>query len=738
MQDKSLHPENDNRSKSGLNDESLYDASQILKSLNKILTFARLYPANNQIYLLAMKEFLDKIEEFIKSNGEFSIVFKRGKILYKTLSIEEDNEIFQRLAFDFYTRGVRAITFLSGVQSKEILGIVALLDSSCEDFVAPDVVKSYFKKKDITHIKVIEGKFKGFYSIGDFFEKGTLKRDIDEEISDEIIEYQLGMRKDLSEEARRILLNLLAQPKKFAKFIQELSLYSNRNRMVESQKDAIFSFYERLRDMVKKSQKDEVEQDNKIYWLIAETLRSLSPELKVDVITEKLVPNMKNESLFTEILDNFSEQELTELITLKFLEDDADTNDIVDYFHMNMLHTEKFQKILDIIKSKFVKLETPEATDLHFRRHNPEAVTNITPDEIEYIESLKLGDFKSRIANLLEYREDDLKRIGGFSKLARREEVLVAEINVLLGLVILENAQSFYPLLIDAIEDSINRLISSKSLESIVKVLTVFKSTDYSSVNMESRIKIDSMVERLESKENITNILSMLRYLHKEKDIEEFNLIRTYLSMLRVDVVPFLIDRLAEERDMIVRKSINMALVEVGRDNLDCLIRGLNHEKWYLVRNIILVLGEIGDQKALPHLERMLNHEEIKVRAEAIKAISNIAGSDAGNILLPLLEDRNNKIRLLTIQALGMCRIEAALPQLYAIVKKIGIFGRVYSLKKEAINAIGEIGSEDSIDFLNKNLRRRWWMSKKKHREFSLYLRRAIDRIKSTREAMKE
>ena len=48
------------------------------------------------------------------------------------------------------------------------------------------------------------------------------------------------------------------------------------------------------------------------------------------------------------------------------------------------------------------------------------------------------------------------------------------------------------------------------------------------------------------------------------------------------------------------------------------ILARLSHPRWFYVRNLCLLLGEIGDPAGVPALVRMLSRAEMKVRREAI------------------------------------------------------------------------------------------------------------------------
>jgi len=68
-------------------------------------------------------------------------------------------------------------------------------------------------------------------------------------------------------------------------------------------------------------------------------------------------------------------------------------------------------------------------------------------------------------------------------------------------------------------------------------------------------------------------------------------------------------------------------LVRIGVDAVDGLISVLDSELWFVRKNAVEALGEIGDRKALPHLIRLMEDEDVEVRRAARRAIESLGKS---------------------------------------------------------------------------------------------------------------
>ncbi len=76
------------------------------------------------------------------------------------------------------------------------------------------------------------------------------------------------------------------------------------------------------------------------------------------------------------------------------------------------------------------------------------------------------------------------------------------------------------------------------------------------------------------------------------------------------------------------------------------------NEPWYLVRNLILIAGEVGLESLAPHLERFVNYNNAKVKRETAEALIKIKGINAVPYLTKLIVDKDPSVRKDVVEAL--------------------------------------------------------------------------------------
>ncbi|TYO97514.1 HEAT repeat protein [Geothermobacter ehrlichii] len=201
------------------------------------------------------------------------------------------------------------------------------------------------------------------------------------------------------------------------------------------------------------------------------------------------------------------------------------------------------------------------------------------------------------------------------------------------------------------------------------------------------------------------------------------------LTFLRQRSLERLMERLAGEKVGACRKILSNALARQGSQAVPLLAAYLRDERWYVVRNAVNILGEIRDPAATRHLNPLLHHEDIRVCRETIRALTRIGGPGAARILLDIINDDDEEISRQAILSLGVIGDETAVPDLLKIVRKSDFFCKQLGRKKDAIRALGEIGSLDALPALATVLKTRRIFKRHEQNELRAAAAQAIGEI---------
>jgi hypothetical protein len=186
-----------------------------------------------------------------------------------------------------------------------------------------------------------------------------------------------------------------------------------------------------------------------------------------------------------------------------------------------------------------------------------------------------------------------------------------------------------------------------------------------------------------------------------------------YFLLLQRNSIPHLCELLGNLTSSKPRRIICDALSKVGRNSIEQMTPFLEDDRWYLVRNIVYILGRIGRKEAVPFIGKALQHQDMRVRREAIQALGLIGGPEAMKYMIRSLEDRDIKIRGIAALNLGRMGEEALDPLMERMGSK-EFFKKDVAEIRSYFKAIGMIRSDHAIPLLYSLLERRKWFGRAK------------------------
>ena len=173
-------------------------------------------------------------------------------------------------------------------------------------------------------------------------------------------------------------------------------------------------------------------------------------------------------------------------------------------------------------------------------------------------------------------------------------------------------------------------------------------------------------------------------------------------------VAPLLLDALADEENWAVRKGLLTALAALGRGAVPVLLKRLNDPSWFLVRNVVLLLGEIGGTTLVEPLADLLRHEEPRVRREAAASLGKIGGARAVAHLRAAILDP--EVSAVAARVLGEIDRDSTVALFSRRLQRTGPLLRDEAGVREAITILGEMEAQEAVPALSRILNRGFWI----------------------------
>lgn len=157
-------------------------------------------------------------------------------------------------------------------------------------------------------------------------------------------------------------------------------------------------------------------------------------------------------------------------------------------------------------------------------------------------------------------------------------------------------------------------------------------------------------------------------------------------------------EALSEARDRRARRVYLDALLAMGHKSLEAVEKMLDDSRWFVVRNAVALLGDLGGEKAVEQLTSPLAHEDARVRRETVRALAKLGGEDAGDLALGMLEDPDPDVRSAANRAVGILKVEKAVRPLLERLEEEADDGVV----EEILKSLGQIGDPGAVPAIEK------------------------------------
>jgi HEAT repeat protein len=164
------------------------------------------------------------------------------------------------------------------------------------------------------------------------------------------------------------------------------------------------------------------------------------------------------------------------------------------------------------------------------------------------------------------------------------------------------------------------------------------------------------------------------------------------------------VEKMGATDNLAVRKALSTLLVGMGASAVPAIIKKMGDKRWFVVRNLSAILGDIGTREAVSELQKCLLHSDIRVCKEAIRSLAKIGGRDAETAIIEVLRGSDPALFPQVIASLGGMKSRKALVELLYIVCSDDLFLKNLPLKIDALGAIAMIGDRQVVPILAKIL----------------------------------
>lgn len=278
-----------------------------------------------------------------------------------------------------------------------------------------------------------------------------------------------------------------------------------------------------------------------------------------------------------------------------------------------------------------------------------------------------------------------------------------------------------------SVEKTLDGLLENGEFQSSFMIVKFIRQLEQSYREKSPRrsSRLAEAVNRAADSERIKLIVAAL---NKDEQMD-LKWARAYLGSLHWNSIFNILNMLGELRAYQTRRMTCDVLAAFGKEHFQMVTRGLRDHRWYVVRNVVGVLGRIGNPKAIPYLKDTIKHEESRVRRETIRALELMGGPEAARVMLLALDDPSTRLRIKAVNLIGKTGEKAALEPLSEMMKSKHFKEKSEEEKKAVLFSLAEVGKDQVVPALGKIARKRSWFGRQKDQDAKILAIKALGLI---------
>ena len=410
---------------------------------------------------------------------------------------------------------------------------------------------------------------------------------------------------------------------------------------------------------------------------------------------------------------------------------------------VTMLWEKDFNHIKYLVVDDLLDVQIPSAEEIPDSWDFHRLFSSEIADAEQKTEGDSDSDYQNRqrqtqelLHKLKEYSEEEIENIQKLLELDDGRQSLEEFFDILNEIWVTEPDYEEFNLTMEAVEKILNALVNIADFSSAARVIIRLKRFEQMMIDsdsftgspeMKKRESARKVIEEAGEEEKIKKITQILN----QKENVNLTAAKEYLLSLDWNCLSPVLHMLRELKEFQARRMVCDLLVSRGKDKLEIIKSGLSDKHWYVVRNVIWVIGGIGSAEGVRHLKPLIHHPDLRIRKEIITSLIKIPGPESGSVLILFLEDEDKGIRSLACMGLTKRKEKGAFEVLTNLLKNVEFKDKSPDEKKRLLESYAAIGENDAIFLLTKMINKRSWLKRDKHNETRVFAIRALGSIDS-------
>lgn len=670
------------------------EVQELMRNLVSAIRAVKIYPPNNPIYAQSVRRAFESIDAYLQTAPHIAVGVQKTHFLFEDVPVAKDTQINKAIAQDVFAKGVREIVFLQGLAEYELAELCRALALLPDEMALQSGIVSILWEKSVTHVRVTEAALEEV--ITSHVERGMATEDESEVLPAGLKSAVQG--KELHFKGRTLVLgDIIEKPAEFSGRMVEIAQETREEG--QTVEDRLHELYQEAGRQIRE---ESTENQDPLFRGLAKSVLEMDSQYRDKFISSKLYAHIDGEQVReqTEGSKEISE-DLHEIITGRFSKEWS------------------VKQIASLLKKTSLQAqETPQPP--------------MNPFELEMV---PISDEVITVAReLTEYTPDEMEVLRSMSEVGTESDIIEASVRTLIFLLPMvkvdpsgtgEDRVSTFSSVVHQLETILSYLLGNKEYDLATIIIRAY----HLPVDPAFQPRLVEAMKHASTREIINGVVSDMRAAQKSSP--EYVAAYSYLAVLDQEATTVLLETLAAEKDRAIRRYLIDILKELGKNQIAKIGKKITDGRWYVVRNIVNILGESGSDEAVAYLEKVVDHRQDQIRHEVVKGLVNIGGRKAATLLCRMIRDKDIDVQLQAVRGLGV--IQGVGPDevrsLEAFLLERSLTKKDNELSIEVMRTLAKIGDQNVAKFLERYTKLRWWRSRKLQEELRDAAVAAIDSI---------
>jgi hypothetical protein len=518
---------------------------------------------------------------------------------------------------------------------------------------------------------------------------------------DDIIRASLNLDSPLDEETLRGLMEVCGDPERFSEFV--LALEQNGETNLGSKASALLRMLRGVIDLVSRTDPTKIEP---LLKSIAQGFGTISPELLLELLSTEQGRADKAADLVLHVASRMTDATLGGFVANGVIAQGGATTRLAQAFQALVPDDDRRPGLLEIAQAQVAESPLGQSEGfVDMWKNAAEMLTSYSDKQFvseEY--ARELSGARTQALEVERVSDDPPERIGSWVTSVGAAAVRANDLRLLLYLLTIETDPDRRKSVTIPVVSHIEDLLLVGDFDAALQ-LTAILATEARGEGGRKPAAAAALV-RLADGVMMTHVVTHLRSVD-DSAVEQ---LQQLCYMVGPSIVKALAEAIANEKRAVARQRFTQLLLGFGAAGKNAVEQLRASQNPAVRRTAIHLLREFGGSEALPDLTTLLDDKEPHVQREAVRAILSIGSDEAYAELQRALATGSNETREVLTTALVAMRNERAIPLFEFIVRKIDRKGPLRSVYLRAVESLGALKAEHTVDLLKEALYAgEWW-----------------------------